>query len=181
MLIYRNFTSLILLTLCVLFSATSIAVYKTNSFCTQNGQKNLDQCAIKTFTGYLTNNTWAAWSSTADLLESKTPGNFGSRYVPEACSKKYPKSKLRVLSQVGKVHDSIFEAGSAATDQYTYNGKGARQNNVGLSRDPVLAANNRFLRYEILINKTAYDWVVKNKLYQASVLESWKGEMQVLV
>lgn len=153
-------------------------------------QKTIDQCAINTFTGYLTANTWSSWSSTSDLLDQKNPGVFGTRFVPKTCTdylatvkaddtknktNNYSAySKLRVLSQVGKVSDSIFEAGDShtMTKSYTYEGKGHRANAEGLSSDPVLAANGQFLRYEILLNETAYNYVQNKGLYKKSVLDA---------
>ena len=161
--------------------------------CTLVGQENIDQCAINTFNGYLNNKTWSSWSSTSDLLDQKNPGDFGSRFVPKTCtdylatvkaddkknkSKNYSTyAKLRVLSQVGKVNDSIFEAGAVATKTYTWEGTGHRSNPVGLSSDPVLAANGQFLRYEILLNPIAYNWVIANSLYKASALDTWSGDL----
>lgn len=146
--------------------------------CELSGQSNIDQCAWNTFAGYLTNNTWTAWSSTADLLNQKDPGPSGSRFIPEACHDlSVDNPGLRVISQVGKVADSVFEAGDVTTRQYTYSGSGQRRSGIGLSGDPVVAENGTFLRYEIMVNPTAYDWIVANDLYKAATLETWDGDL----
>jgi hypothetical protein len=150
--------------------------------CTLSGQSNIDQCAWNTFAANLADGMWIDWSSTADLLNQKSPGPSGSRFVPAAChalSIQYP--NLRVIAQVGKVADTLFEAGTVTSSRYTYTGGGTdtphRQNNVGLSGDPVVASNGTFLRYEIILNPTAYDWIVEQSLYKAATLETWTGDL----
>lgn len=167
------YASLLLLCWCVLPAAAD------TDPCTLSGQSNIDQCAWNTFASFLSGNTWASWSSTADLLDQQTPGPSGSRFIPPACATLHSQNpSLRVIDQVGKVNDSVFEAGdTGSTRTYTWTGSGERSNGVGLSGDPVVAANGTFLRYEILINPTEYDWVVANGLYKASTLESWNGDL----
>ena len=72
----------------------------------------------------------------------------GSRVVPAACHDLHiAHPTLRVISQVGKVADTVFEAGDVTTRHYTYTGANQRSNGIGLSGDPVIASNGTFLRY----------------------------------
>jgi hypothetical protein len=88
---------------------------------------------------------WRAWSSTSDLLNQVNPGPSGSRFYPKEC-KAIPKYKrYRVIDQVGKVDDSVFEATEAA-----------------LSSSSVIDKNGNLLRYEILISPSLYKQVVSN-------------------
>ncbi|MFT5137073.1 MAG: hypothetical protein ACI9LY_002874 [Arenicella sp.] len=159
--------------------ALSTQAYSAPDPCSLAGQNNIDQCAWNTFAGYLENDTWQAWSSTSDLLDQKSPRPSGSRFIPEACNAlSVANPNLRSISQVGKVADSIFEAGSTGSNRkYTWSGSSQHSNGIGVSGDPVIASNGTFIRYEIMINEIAYDWVVTNKLYKGSTLETWGGDL----
>lgn len=100
---------------------------------------------------------WNRWSSTADLLnQGSTPGASGSRYYPEACQSVPEHQRYRVIQQIGKIDDSFLEAQTG-----------------GLSSDPVIAANGRFVRYEILLSPATYDWVVTQGLNTVTTLKAW--------
>ena len=96
---------------------------------------------------------WSGWSSTADLLNQRTPGASGSRYTPPACRLVPGHENYRSLDQVGKVDDSFLEAETG-----------------GLSSHPLIDANGKFLRYEILTSPALYNQVVAEKLYDAQTL-----------
>ncbi len=100
---------------------------------------------------------WAAWSSTADLLDQGSdPGPSGSRYYPAECRNVPNYQNYRVLDQVGKVDDSFEEAKSQ-----------------GLSANPVVASNGTFVRYEILLSPATYNWVVGEGLNKVDTLVAW--------
>ncbi len=107
---------------------------------------------------------WSKWSSTADLLipvkqaPGSTPTAFGEHYYPSECQSIEGYDQYRVLDEVGKVEDSIFEAGG-----------------TGLSSDPLVVnphdnGTNHFLRYEILLSPATYDWISNNQLYSNDML-----------
>ncbi|MCH2187544.1 hypothetical protein MK280_16950, partial [Myxococcota bacterium] len=96
---------------------------------------------------------WSGWSSTADLLNQRKPGPSGSRYYPPACRRVRGHRRFRALQQVGKVDDSFFEATTG-----------------GLSDDPVIDRNGKFIRYEILLSPATYNEIVETQLYKRDVL-----------
>ncbi len=106
----------------------------------------------------------SAWSSTVDLIECNlSPDgcicpdgdcqNPGSRHYPDECRDIPGFERYRVLSGIDKADDSFLEAETG-----------------GLSNSPVLDANGRFLRYEILVAPATYRHIVENRLYDWSTL-----------
>jgi hypothetical protein len=98
------------------------------------------------------------WSSTDDLLEQVTQTSapaFGSHYYPLECQKVKNYKSYRVVNELNKVADNIFEATVK-----------------NLSGSPAIATNGKFLRYEILISPITFNTVVSNKWYLQSVLNS---------
>lgn len=123
-------------------------------------QPQFDQFGWQTFT--YVNNTesggaplWTGWSSTVDLLAPIQAGDpvpaYGTHYYPDACQAVAGYQNYRVLDQVDKVNDSLFEAQTQ-----------------GLSGKPVVDSNGNFLRYEILISEATYDDIVSNQYYEPS-------------
>ena len=96
---------------------------------------------------------WSSWSSTGDLLNQRNPGPSGSRHYPPACRRIRGHRRFRALQQVGKVDDSFFEATSG-----------------GLSDDPVIDQNGKFVRYEILLSPATYEEIRETQLYKRDVL-----------
>lgn len=108
---------------------------------------------------------WDRWSSTVDLIQCQNDpsdcfcaeGQCGSgdQYYPPACQAIPDFQNYRVLAQLSKIDDSFLEAGRGE-----------------LSNHPVIDANGKFVRYEILLNPVAYDFVTDNRLYNKAGLSS---------
>lgn len=109
-----------------------------------------------------TTTTTATWDATASTVTAttttvSTPPASGTLYYPELCQTNYPASgstpysNYRVLQQVHKVNDSLFEAESG-----------------GLSASPVVNSNGKFIRYEILISPATYNHIVEQGYYTAA-------------
>lgn len=108
---------------------------------------------------------WDHWSSTVDLIECQNdPSNCfcangvcesGDQYYPPACQAIPDFQSYRVLSQLSKIDDSFLEAGRGE-----------------LSNHPVIDANGKFLRYEIMLNPVAYNFAVDHGLYNKTGLAS---------
>lgn len=96
---------------------------------------------------------WSGWSSSADLYDSASPGPSGTRFYPAACQAIPDHTNYRVLQQVGKVDDAFLEAATA-----------------GLSNDPVIDADGKFLRYEILYSPAMYQEIITQGLNEQSQL-----------
>lgn len=106
---------------------------------------------------------WSQWSSTVDLIACQNnPANCicpsgqclsGDHYYPAACRSIPDFQNYRVLGQLSKIDDSFLEAARGQ-----------------LSNHPVLDANGNFVRYEILVNPVAYDFVVSNGYYNRAGL-----------
>ena len=109
---------------------------------------------------------WSTWSSSQALIRcarDQTNCTCTSRdclksrveYYPEECQAIDGYENYRVLGQISKVDDSFLQA------------------TVGnLSNTPLIDMNGKFLRYEILVNPVAQDYVVKNKYYDKTVLDN---------
>ncbi|MEQ9501233.1 MAG: hypothetical protein RIT81_30475 [Deltaproteobacteria bacterium] len=97
---------------------------------------------------------WASsdWVSTVDLLrQNPNPPATPTRFTPQVCIDAVPNAtSYRSLAQVGKVNDSVFEAGQPGDTMGT-----------GLSNDPVIAFNGTFVRYEVVISPPWYETVVQ--------------------
>ncbi len=123
-------------------------------------QQTFDTLSWQTFT-YLNNAhtggtpVWSNWSSSVDLLApveaGKPPPPFGQHYYPHPCRKIKHHKDYRVIAQVNKVNDSLFEA-----DRW------------GISGNPLIDSNGNFLRYEILLSKATYDDIVDKGYYTAA-------------
>ncbi len=109
---------------------------------------------------------WQHWSSTVDLIECQADpascvcpggicGRSGVRYYPEACQQVSNFQNYRALAEVAKVDDLFLEADTGG----------------GLSNDPVIDSEGKFVRYEIMINPVMQRFVVQNQYYDRSVLE----------
>ncbi len=107
---------------------------------------------------------WSQWSSSVDLIRCNTeagcecPGDdckkSGSHHYPPECQAISNFSQYRVLDQLDKADDSFLEAMTS-----------------GLSNDPVIDAQGRFLRYEILLSPATYDKLAMQGLYDFTSLQ----------
>lgn len=108
---------------------------------------------------------WSLWSSTTDLLECQQDPDScdcpeegcqsGDRYYPTECQAISGYQHYRVLNEVSKVDDLFLESGQGG----------------GLSNEPLLDRRGKFLRYEIMVSPTTYDFVAGNEYYEPSVVE----------
>lgn len=119
---------------------------------------------------------WSSWSSTVDFIENQG-GDFGTANYPTACQNAtFPAGKTysdyRVLSQVGKINDSIQEAGDVTNTDIE---KGRNQG-VGLG-SPLIAANGHFVRYEIVINEVLFNYVKGLNLYNKAGLAALTADL----
>jgi len=103
---------------------------------------------------------WAGWSSTADLLNQTDGGPSGTHFYPAACQTIPSYEQYRVIQQVGKVDDSVLEAQTR-----------------GLSESPVIDANGKFVRYEILISPAMYNQVVAEMWNEEITLRNLSGDV----
>ncbi len=99
---------------------------------------------------------WSNWSSSVDLLKpiedgASEPTPYGTHYYPEECQSIDGYQNYRVIDQVDKVNDSLFEAKTQ-----------------GLSGDPVVDSNGNFIRYEILLSEATYNDIASKGYYTAS-------------
>lgn len=124
-------------------------------------QPSLDLFSWSTFL-YLNTNSggspvWSNWSSSVDLLGpiddgvSTSPAAYGTHYYPEECQSISGYESYRVINQVDKVNDSVFEAETQ-----------------GLSGKPVIDSNGNFLRYEILLSEATYNDISTKGYYTAA-------------
>lgn len=111
---------------------------------------------------------WSQWSSTDGLIEcARDPGSkncvcpngdcfaSGTKYYPDQCMAIDGYEKYRALAEVSKTDDLFLQATHGQ-----------------LSNDPLIDANGNFLRFEILVSPTTQKYVVKNKFYDADVLDN---------
>jgi hypothetical protein len=108
---------------------------------------------------------WSFWSSTTDLLEClQDPDSCecpeegcqsGDRFYPAECQNIRGYQYYRVLNEVSKVDDLFLES----------------EQGGGLSNEPLLDRRGKFLRYEIMVSPTTYDFVAGNDYYEPSVVE----------
>jgi hypothetical protein len=105
---------------------------------------------------------WSNWSSTADLYDAIHPGPAGSRFYPIACRGIPGFQQYRVLQQVGKADDSFLEAQTG-----------------GLSDDPVVDADGKFVRYEILYSPAMYEQVIAQMLNEQSELLTLSADVNL--
>jgi len=117
---------------------------------------------------------WMNWSSTDGLIEcarnpnSKNcvcPGGDctapGTEYYPDECMAIDGYKKYRVLAEVSKVDDLFLQATHGQ-----------------LSNDPLIDANGKFLRFEIMVSPVTHRYVVNNKLYDATVLDGLTKDLK---
>ncbi|MEO1017840.1 MAG: hypothetical protein AAFY56_09115, partial [Pseudomonadota bacterium] len=107
---------------------------------------------------------WQEWSSTVDTIQCQFDpanclcpegdcGQSGVRYYPEQCQQIPNHERYRVIGEIAKVDDLFLEAETG-----------------GLSNDPVIDSEGRFIRYEIMLSPTTQHFVVKNEYYDEAVL-----------
>lgn len=111
---------------------------------------------------------WDQWSSTVDLIQCQNDPSdcvcpdgrcrSGDQYYPPACQAIPNYQDYRVLAQLSKIDDSFLEAARGQ-----------------LSNHPVLDANGHFVRYEILLNPVAYDFVASSGLYNQAGFQALAG------
>ena len=113
----------------------------------------------------------SGWSSTVDLLKCNLnsddcvcPGddcrNPGSHYYPAECQSIPNFDRYRVLSGIDKADDSFIEATIG-----------------GLGNEPLLDANGRFIRYEILVAPGTYRHVADNGFYDWPTLTARTSDL----
>lgn len=114
---------------------------------------------------------WRLWSSTVDLIECNIDpskcvcpdgdcAQSGARYYPDACRDHPDFGRYRVIAGIDKADDLFLEAKSG-----------------GLSNDPVIDSQGRFLRYEIVVSPAMYRDVVSQGLYDWDVLENLESDV----
>lgn len=102
---------------------------------------------------------WSKWSSSVEMIKCNLDNqncdcvdgdcrNPGSRYYPPECRSVPGYESMRVLSAIDKFDDSVLQA-----------------KRKGLSDAPLIDANGKFVRYEILLSPPAYSYLAENDYY----------------
>ena len=112
---------------------------------------------------------WRDWSSSIDMLTClgdvqdpqpagcECPGGdceaSGTRYYPTACRAIPGYQDYRAIGQLAQIDDSFLQADTR-----------------GLTNNPVLDRNGRFLRFEILLSPATYSNIVSERLWDSEQL-----------
>ena len=104
---------------------------------------------------------WEHYRDVADIFlpGGATPSWNGPVTVPTQC-KAFYKPGMRILSQVGKTPTVLTDF--------------SQPFNTG----PLIDQNGNYTRYEILVNKPMFDYILANKLYSKAGQQAFKGEVQ---
>ena len=104
---------------------------------------------------------WEHYRDVADVFlpGGATPSYNGPVTVPMQCKASY-KPGMRILSQVGKTPTVLTDF--------------SQPFNTG----PLIDQNGNYTRYEILVNKPMFDYILANKLYSKAGQQAFKGEVQ---
>ena len=103
---------------------------------------------------------WEHYRDVADVFlpGGATPTYNGPVSVPTQCKTSY-KPGMRILSQVGKTPTVLTDF--------------SQPFNTG----PLIDQNGNYTRYEILVNKPMFDYILANKLYSKAGQQAFKGEV----
>ena len=104
------------------------------------------------------------WEHYRDVSDIFLPGGAVPSYdgpvsVPTQCKASY-KPGMRIISQVGKTPDVLTDF--------------SQPFNTG----PLIVQNGNYTRYEILVNKPMFDYILANKLYSKAGQKAFTGEVQ---
>ncbi|HET6979013.1 MAG TPA: hypothetical protein VFI24_21955 [Pyrinomonadaceae bacterium] len=104
------------------------------------------------------------WEHYRDIADVFLPGGATPSYngppatVPTQCKASY-KPGMRIISQVGKTPTVLTEF--------------SQPFNTG----PIIAQNGNYTRFEILINKPMFDYILQNNLYSKAGQKAFTGEV----
>ena len=101
---------------------------------------------------------WERWSTTADMfdLAARAKPQWGVRHVPSACEPYYSPG-IKLIDQATKTDDFFEEA---------------------FSTGPLIDQNGRFARYEVVINRNMFDYIVDRDLYSLEGQKAYAGEVK---
>ncbi len=115
------------------------------------------------------NTQWQQWREVSDLMlpDGAAPGPFdGPRVVPDACNGIPGAASMRLVQRtaLNKGGTHPIEVTSEVTQPF--------------DSGPLIDQNGNFVRYEILVNRPMYEYVVQNKLYSKAGQQAFAGPVQ---
>ncbi|WP_437308156.1 hypothetical protein [Sorangium sp. So ce388] len=104
---------------------------------------------------------WEGWISTADVFldGGKTPSWGAKPEVPAACQGVF-KDGMRILRQVGKTPGVLTDT------------------NQPFKTGPLIDQSGNFVRYDIVINRPMFDYIVTNGLYSKKGQKAFKDTVK---
>lgn len=101
---------------------------------------------------------WERWISTANVFldGGKTPSWDGKPEIPAACKGIY-KEGIRIVRQYGKTPTVLTQVSQP------------------FQTGPLIDQNGNFARFDIVINKPMFDYIVANKLYSKAGQKAFTG------
>jgi hypothetical protein len=104
---------------------------------------------------------WEGWRSVSNIFlpDGKTPTWSGHQEIPAICKAKY-KPGMKLLQQIGKTPGLLSE-----TVQPFETG-------------PLVDQNHAYTRFEIVVNRNMFDYILANSLYSAAGQKAFTGPVK---